>query len=273
MTATPIPRSLALSLYGELDVSLIDELPPGRKPIETILLRAGEGQRVMDLIRANLARGEQVYVVYPMVEESEKIDLRSAIESSEQIQRSFPEARVDLVHGRLEPAERHAAMERFAANETQILVATTVIEVGVDVPNATLMVIEHAERFGLAQLHQLRGRVGRGGSQGRCVLVARGANAKSEARLRAMIETTDGFRIADADLEIRGPGDFLGTRQSGHIPELRIADLLRDARLVAVARQAARALVEADPRLVGRPALRRAVRTRWGKRIDLSGIG
>ncbi|MFO0687118.1 MAG: ATP-dependent DNA helicase RecG [Myxococcota bacterium] len=273
MTATPIPRSLALSLYGEVDVSLIDELPPGRKPIETILLRAGEGARVMELVRATLARGEQVYVVYPLVEESEKIDLRSAIESSEQIARSFPGVRVDLVHGRLEAAERHAAMERFAAGETKILVATTVIEVGVDVPNATLMVIEHAERFGLAQLHQLRGRVGRGGQQGHCVLVARGTNAKSEARLRAMVETTDGFRIADADLEIRGPGDFLGTRQSGHVPELRIADLLRDARLVAVARQAARAVVERDPKLAAWPATRRAVRARWGKRIDLSSIG
>jgi ATP-dependent DNA helicase RecG len=273
MTATPIPRSLALSLYGELDVSVIDELPPGRKPIETLLLRAGEGQRVMELVRATLARGEQVYVVYPLVEESEKIDLRSAIESAEQIGRSFPEARVDLVHGRLEAAERHAAMERFAKGETQILVATTVIEVGVDVPNATLMVIEHAERFGLAQLHQLRGRVGRGGSQGRCVLVARGSNAKSEARLAAMIETTDGFRIADADLEIRGPGDFLGTRQSGHVPELRIADLLRDAKLVAIARQTARRLVEADPKLARVPGTRRAVRARWGKRIDLSSVG
>jgi len=273
MTATPIPRSLALSLYGELDVSLIDELPPGRMPIETLLLRAGEGQRVMDLIRANLARGEQVYVVYPLVEESEKIDLRSAIDSRDQIARSFPGARVDLVHGRLESAERQAAMERFASGETQILVATTVIEVGVDVANATLMVIEHAERFGLAQLHQLRGRVGRGGQQGRCVLVARASSAKSEARLRAMVETTDGFAIADADLEIRGPGDFLGTRQSGHVPELRIADLLRDARLVALARQTARGIVERDPKLARMPATRRAVRVRWGRRIDLSGVG
>ncbi len=273
MTATPIPRSLALSLYGELDVSLIDELPPGRQPIETILLRAGEGQRVMELVKTTLARGEQVYVVYPLVEESEKIDLRSAIDSAEQIGRSFPEARVDLVHGRLEAGERQAAMERFAKGETQILVATTVIEVGVDVPNASLMVIEHAERFGLAQLHQLRGRVGRGAVRGRCVLVARGSNAKSEARLAAMIDTTDGFRIADADLEIRGPGDFLGTRQSGHVPELRIADLLRDGKLVAVARQAARSLVDRDPRLASVPGTRRAVRARWGKRIDLSSIG
>jgi ATP-dependent DNA helicase RecG len=273
MTATPIPRSLAMTLYGELDLSIIDELPPGRKPIETVLLRAGEGQRVMELIRETLDRNEQVYVVYPLVEESEKLDLRSAIESGEQIGRAFPDHRVDLVHGRLDAAERHAAMERFSSGETSILVATTVIEVGVDVPGATLMVIEHAERFGLAQLHQLRGRVGRGGEQGRCVLVARGSSEKSEARLRAMTQTRDGFKIADADLEIRGPGDFLGTRQSGHLPELRIADLLRDVRLVSIAREAARREVDRDPTLSKVPATRRAVRKRWGARIDLTAVG
>jgi len=273
MTATPIPRSLAMTLYGELDLSVIDELPPGRKPIETILLRAGEGQRVMDLISETLTRNEQVYVVYPLVEESEKMDLRSAIESSERIARAFPEHRVDLVHGRLETLERQQAMERFARGESSILVATTVIEVGVDVPGATLMVIEHAERFGLAQLHQLRGRVGRGGERGRCVLVARGSSEKSEARLRAMTKTVDGFRIADADLEIRGPGDFLGTKQSGHLPELRIADLLRDVLLVAVARNVARGEIDEDPKLSKLPATRRAVKARWGKRIDLSGVG
>ncbi len=273
MTATPIPRSLAMTLYGELDLSVIDELPPGRKPIETILLRAGEGKRVMDLLRETLSRNEQAYVVYPLVEESEKLDLRSAIESAEAISRAFPEHRVDIVHGRLESADRHAAMQRFAKGESSILVATTVIEVGVDVPRATLMVIEHAERFGLAQLHQLRGRVGRGGDQGHCVLVARGSSEKSEKRLRAMTSTTDGFKIADADLEIRGPGDFLGTRQSGHMPELRIADLLRDVLLVSVAREAARAEIERDPKLASVPGTRRAVRARWGKRIDLSGVG
>ena len=273
MTATPIPRSLAMTLYGELDLSVIDELPPGRKPIETILLRAGEGQRVMDLIRETLARNEQIYVVYPLVEESEKIDLRSAIDSSEQIARAFPQARIDVVHGRLDSSERQEAMERFSRGESSILVATTVIEVGVDVPRATLMVIEHAERFGLAQLHQLRGRVGRGGERGRCVLVARGSSEKSEARLRAMTSTVDGFKIADADLEIRGPGDFLGTRQSGHLPELRIADLLRDVLLVGVARGIARDEIERDPTLARAPATRRAVRVRWGKRIDLSGVG
>jgi ATP-dependent DNA helicase RecG len=164
-------------------------------------------------------------------------------------------------------------MERFASGETSILVATTVIEVGVDVPNATLMVIEHAERFGLAQLHQLRGRVGRGERGGHCVLVARGSSEKSEMRLRAMTSTRDGFKIADADLEIRGPGDFLGTRQSGHLPELRIADLLRDVHLVAVARGIARAEVDRDPELTRSPATKRAVRKRWGKRIDLAGVG
>ena len=273
MTATPIPRSLAMTLYGELDLSVIDELPPGRKPIETVLLRAGEGQRVMDLIRETLDRNEQVYVVYPLVEESEKLDLRSAIDSAEQIARAFPSHRVDIVHGRLDAADRQAAMERFARAESSILVATTVIEVGVDVSGATLMVIEHAERFGLAQLHQLRGRVGRGGERGRCVLVARGSSEKSEARLRAMTGTRDGFKIADADLEIRGPGDFLGTRQSGHLPELRIADLLRDVDLVSVARQAARSTIDEDPALVRDPATGRAVRKRWGKRIDLTAVG
>ncbi|MCP4907082.1 MAG: ATP-dependent DNA helicase RecG [bacterium] len=273
MTATPIPRSLAMTLYGELDLSVIDELPPGRKPIETLLLRSGEGQRVVDLISETLARKEQVYVVYPLVEESEKMDLRSAIESSEQIARAFPDHRVEVVHGRLDAFERQQAMERFGRGESSILVATTVIEVGVDVPGATLMVIEHAERFGLAQLHQLRGRVGRGCERGRCVLVARGASEKSEARLRAMTKTVDGFKIADADLGIRGPGDFLGTRQSGHLPELRIADLLRDTVLVAVARNVARAEIDADPTLAKAPATRRAVRARWGKRIDLSGVG
>lgn len=273
MTATPIPRSLAMTLYGELDLSVIDELPPGRKPIETILLRSGEGQRVMDLIRETLERDERVYVVYPLVEESEKMDLRSSIESAESISRAFPDHRVDLVHGRLDAADRQAAMERFASGESSILVATTVIEVGVDVPEATLMVIEHAERFGLAQLHQLRGRVGRGGAKGSCVLVARGSSEKSEQRLRAMTRTTDGFKIADADLDIRGPGDFLGTRQSGHMPELRIADLLRDTLLVAAARNIARREIDADPTLQGVAATRRAVRARWGSRIDLSGVG
>ena len=272
MTATPIPRTLALTLYGDLDVSLIDELPPGRSPSETVLLRKGEGERVVEQIRACTGRGEQVYVVYPLVEESEKIDLRAAVESATRIAHAFRDLKVDLVHGRQSSAERAEAMARFGRGETDILVSTSVIEVGVDIANATLIVVEHAERFGLAQLHQLRGRVGRGERPGTCLLVSRGGGEDSEARLRAMLETTDGFRIADADLEIRGPGEFLGTQQSGHLPDLRIADLVRDAELVRVARDAARRTAERDPELRRNPALRQAVALRWGDRLALVGV-
>src|SRR5690606_16570162 len=273
MTATPIPRTLALTLYGELDVTVIDELPPGRTPVATELIREGQGARVVTAIREALARGEQVYVVYPLVEESEKIDLRNVTEPAARIARAFPEARVGLVHGRLDAAARAEAMARFERGETQILVATTVIEVGVDVPNATLIVIEHAERFGLAQLHQLRGRVGRGARPGRCLLVARGSTADSEARLAALLSTSDGFAIADADLRIRGPGEFLGTRQSGRLPDFRLADLVRDASLVPVARRAALDVVARDPGLRREPALARAVRARWGDRLALADVG
>jgi ATP-dependent DNA helicase RecG len=226
MTATPIPRTLALTGYGDLELSVIDELPPGRSPTETLRMQAGDGERIMDMIRDTTGRGEQVYVVYPLVEESEKMDLRSAIESSERIASAFPDLRVDLLHGRLDADHRGKVMDRFARGEIDILVATTVIEVGVDVANASLMVIEHAERFGLAQLHQLRGRVGRGTAAGTCLLVSRGGGRDARARLDAMLRTTDGFKIADADLEIRGPGEFLGTRQSGELVDLRMADLI-----------------------------------------------
>jgi ATP-dependent DNA helicase RecG len=273
MTATPIPRSLALTVYGDLDLSVIDELPPGRIAPETVLLRSGEGSRVVDLIRETVGRGEQVYVVYPLVEESEKLDLRAAAESTERIRAAFPGLRVDLVHGRLDAPARAQAMARFGGGTTQILVSTTVIEVGVDIPNATLMVVEHAERFGLAQLHQLRGRVGRGDRPGLCVLVARAATEDSEARLRAMLETSDGFRIADADLRIRGPGEFLGTRQHGRLPDLRIADLVRDIRLVSLAREAALETVRRDPGLRRSPELARAVELRWGERLALLEVG
>jgi ATP-dependent DNA helicase RecG len=273
MTATPIPRTLALSAYGDLDLSVIDQLPPGRRPVRSELLRPGQGPRVTRLLRETVERGEQVYVVYPLVEESEKSDLRAASESVERIQRAFPGLRVDLVHGRLDAATRAEAMARFEAGETQVLVSTTVIEVGVDVANATLMIVEHAERFGLAQLHQLRGRVGRGAKPGRCLLVARGVGEESEARLRALLETTDGFRIAEADLRIRGPGEFLGTRQHGRLPDLRIADLVRDVRQVALAREVALETVRRDAALRGQPELARAVRMRWGERLELAGIG
>lgn len=273
MTATPIPRTLALTVYGDLDVSVIDALPPGRSPVETCLLREGEGLQVTRRVRETLARGEQVYVVYPLVEESERIDLRSALESTERIRAAFPEAEVGIVHGRLPPAERLAAMERFSSGAIQILVATTVIEVGVDVANATLMVVEHAERFGLAQLHQLRGRVGRADRPGTCLMVARGGGEQAESRLRAMLETTDGFLIADADLRIRGPGEFLGTRQSGVLSDLKMADLIRDSRLVALARESALDAVRADPHLRTDPGLARAVEERWGARLSLLRVG
>ena len=272
MTATPIPRTLALTLYGDLDLSVIDELPPGRSPVETLLLRTGEGRQIRAMIEACTERGEQVYVVYPLVEETERSDLRAASESARRIAAAFPNASVDLVHGRLDSEERGAVMERFRRGDTRILVSTSVIEVGVDVPNATLMVIEHAERFGLAQLHQLRGRVGRGSRPGCCVLVARGGGEDSEARLRAILETTDGFRIADADLQLRGPGEFLGTRQHGTLPDLRVALLTRDARLVSVAREAALATVRAEPGLARTPELRRAVERHWGGRLALAAI-
>jgi ATP-dependent DNA helicase RecG len=273
MTATPIPRTLALTLYGDLDLSVIDELPPGRTATQTVVLRAGQGREVVERLRATSARGEQVYVVYPLVAESEKIDLRAAVESTEKIRAAFPNLTVDLVHGQLDAAARNAAMARFASGETQVLVSTTVIEVGVDVANATLMIVEHAERFGLAQLHQLRGRVGRGRAPGTCVLVARGSSEDSEARLRALLDTTDGFAIAEADLAIRGPGEFLGTRQHGRLPDLRIADLTRDVRQIAIAREAALQTVRRDPQLRSSPELARAVQSRWGDRLSLVGVG
>jgi ATP-dependent DNA helicase RecG len=273
MTATPIPRTLALTLYGDLDLSVIDELPPGRRPVRTLLMRAGEGRQVAQLLRETVARGEQVYVVYPLVEESEKIDLRAASDSAERIRAAFPDLSVDLVHGRLDAAARNAAMARFECGETHVLVSTSVIEGGVDVPNATLMIVEHAERFGLAQLHQLRGRIGRGERPGTCVLVARGTGEDSEARIAALLGSSDGFAIAEADLRIRGPGEFLGTRQHGHLPDLRIADLARDVKLVAVAREVALETVRRDPELRRDAALARAVRARWGQRLALAGVG
>ncbi|MBW2288287.1 MAG: ATP-dependent DNA helicase RecG [Deltaproteobacteria bacterium] len=273
MTATPIPRTLALTLHGDLDLSVIDELPPGRRPTRTLLVREGEGTRVSEALRETVERGEQVYVVYPLVEDSEKIDLRSASESAARIRSAFPDYRIDLVHGQVDAAARSEAMARFARGETQVLVSTTVIEVGVDVPNATLMIVEHAERFGLAQLHQLRGRVGRGGLEGTCICVARGVTEDSEARLHALLSTTDGFEIAEADLKIRGPGEFLGTRQSGRLPDLRIADLTRDVKQIAVARIAAQQTLARDSRLERSKGLADAVRARWGDRLALVGVG
>jgi ATP-dependent DNA helicase RecG len=237
MTATPIPRSLALTLYGDLDVSIINQLPPGRKPIETSWYEEKDRRKAFDAIRQTVSEGHQAYIVYPLVEESEKSDLRAATEMADQLQKKvFPDLSIGLLHGRMKAAEKEETMLAFAAGKIQILVATTVIEVGVDVTNATLMIIEHAERFGLAQLHQLRGRVGRGSSQSRCLLLGDVRNnPEARRRLEIMCETNDGFRISEVDLELRGPGEMIGTRQSG-IPAFKYANLIRDRRALDIAR-------------------------------------
>ncbi|MDR1997734.1 MAG: ATP-dependent DNA helicase RecG [Candidatus Margulisbacteria bacterium] len=248
MTATPIPRTLALTVYGDLDKSLIDELPPGRAPVQTYHVRPRERAGVYELLRRECQQGFQAYIVYPLVAESEKIDLQAAVESYEQLCRIFPEFQLGLLHGRLKNAEKEIVMQKFRDKELQILVSTTVIEVGVDVPNATLMIIENANRFGLAQLHQLRGRVGRGARAAQCFLITELKTPESKKRIQAMTGTTDGFRIAELDLEIRGPGDFVGVQQSG-FPDFIMADLLKDEAILQAARTAAFALVQADPRL------------------------
>jgi ATP-dependent DNA helicase RecG len=275
MTATPIPRTLALTLYGDLDVSVLDEMPPGRQRIVTgVRDEKGRG-RVYAFLREQMQAGRQVYVVYPLVEESEALDLRAATDMASRLQSEvFPEFRVGLLHGRMSFGEKDAVMSEFRSGAIQLLVSTTVIEVGIDVPNATVMLVEHAERFGLSQLHQLRGRVGRGSEKSYCILMSQAASEEARRRLAAMEETSDGFRIAEADLGIRGPGDFIGTRQSG-LPSFRVADLVRDAAVLEEARKEAFALVAADPDLA-RPehrALRAGVLARWRGKLDLASVG
>jgi ATP-dependent DNA helicase RecG len=245
MTATPIPRSLAMTVYGDLEVSVIDELPPGRTPVATHVRGDDRREKIYDFIREQIRAGRQAYVVYPIIEESEKLDLRNATEMYEHLQRDvFPEYRLGLLHGRMKPLEKEEVMAGFLKNETQILVATTVIEVGVDVPNASVMLIEHAERFGLSQLHQLRGRVGRGAAESYCILLAQYEQTKdARERLKIMEETTDGFKIAERDLELRGPGEVMGTRQSG-LPAFRIANLVRDQKVLEAARGEANYLLD-----------------------------
>ncbi len=268
MTATPIPRTLALTLYGDLDYSVIDELPPNRSPIITKLFHEKNKNQIYALISEETKKGRQVYVVYPVIEESEKTDLKSAITGAEGLRKMFSHLKVGLIHGRMKPVEREEAMKEFKSGNIHILVSTTVIEVGVDVPNATLMVIIHAERFGLAQLHQLRGRVGRGSSQSYCVLLSYGGSEDARKRLEVMVKTTDGFRIAEEDMNIRGPGEFFGTKQSG-MPDLKVANLLRDAKILETARKEAFALIESDSALRGYPQLRKSIEDFWGKRLEL----
>jgi ATP-dependent DNA helicase RecG len=244
MTATPIPRSLAMTVYGDLEVSVIDEMPPGRTPIATHVRGDDRRAKIYDFIREQIKKGRQAYVVYPIIEESEKLDLRNATEMYQNLKTEiFPEFNVGLLHGKMKPAEKEEVMQAFSGNKMQILVATTVIEVGVDVPNASVMLIEHAERFGLSQLHQLRGRVGRGAAESYCILLAQFNKTKeARERLKIMEETTDGFKIAERDLEIRGPGEVMGTRQSG-IPAFRIANIVRDQKILEMARREANYLL------------------------------
>ena len=248
MTATPIPRTLAMTLYGDLDVSIIDELPPGRKPIQTIHQFDNRRASLYAGIRKQIDEGRQVYIVYPLIKESEKIDIKNLEEGYEHICSEFPDCKVSKVHGQMKPAEKDAEMQRFVNGETKIMVATTVIEVGVNVPNASVMVIENAERFGLSQLHQLRGRVGRGADQSYCILVTSyKLSEETRKRLEIMVRTCDGFEIAEADLKLRGPGDLEGTQQSGVAFDLKIADIARDGQLLQHVREVAKAVVEKDP--------------------------
>jgi len=246
MTATPIPRSLALTLYGELDRSVIDEMPPGRTPVKTHFVSENKRKGAYEFMRERVREGRQVFVVCPLVEESEKVDLKAAMDEAERLQKDiFPELRVGLMHGRLKSDEKEAIMRDFKGGKIHILVSTTVIEVGIDIPNATVMVVEHAERFGLSQLHQLRGRIGRGGEQSYCFLVADARTPEARARIKAMIDSSDGFKIAEVDLRLRGPGDFYGTRQSG-LPNFRVADIIRDEKILREARTAAFGLIAED---------------------------
>ena len=251
MTATPIPRTLAMTLYGDLDVSVIDELPPGRKPIQTIHQFDNRRASLYAGIRKQINEGRQIYIVYPLIKESEKIDIKNLEEGYGHICAEFPECQVSKVHGQMKPADKDAEMQRFVNGETQIMVATTVIEVGVNVPNASVMVIENAERFGLSQLHQLRGRVGRGADQSYCILVTSyKLSEETRKRLEIMVQTNDGFEIAEADLKLRGPGDLEGTQQSGVAFDLKIADIARDGQLLQHVREIATEIIEKDPTCV-----------------------
>jgi len=301
LTATPIPRTLAMTVYGDLDVSVIDQMPPGRKPVRTFLLSDSQRGRAYQILRDELRSGRQAYVVYPLVEESEKTDLQAAMQGAEQLQADeLAEFHVGLVHGRMKSEEKEQIMAAYKKGEIQVLVSTTVVEVGVDVPNATVMMIEHAERFGMAQLHQLRGRVGRSGHQSYCLLMASGVwrdkgvtgqrgnrtplppypstptpypPSAARERLDALVRSTDGFVIAEEDLRIRGPGEFFGFRQWG-MPEFRVANLVRDGDLLQQARQEAFALLKQDPQMKApvHRVLRETMLRRWEAKLDLGSV-
>ena len=250
MTATPIPRTLAMTVYGDLDVSVIDELPPGRKPVQTLLQYDNKRSALYTSLRRQIELGRQIYIVYPLIQESEKSDLKNLNDGYNHIREVFPEYKVCMVHGKMKPAEKDTEMQKFASGEAQIMVATTVIEVGVNVPNASVMVIENAERFGLSQLHQLRGRVGRGADQSYCILMTSyKITQDTRKRLEIMAETNDGFRISEADLQMRGPGDMEGTQQSGIAFNLKIANIAKDGQILQLARDMAREIIENDPYL------------------------
>ena len=277
MTATPIPRTLALTLYGDLDLSLLDELPPGRTPIATRCVADDQSPKVWDFIRKQVAAGHQAYVVYPVISENEESELKAAIKMYRELSgHVFADLKVGLLHGRLDADLKDQVMRMFQKGELQILVATTVIEVGVDVPNATVMVIEHAERFGLAQLHQLRGRIGRGAAKSYCVLMTGGKiTEEGQRRLDAMVRTNDGFQIAELDLELRGPGEFFGTRQAG-LPSFRVANIIRDAQLLEAAKREAAAVLAGPNSEISSEEISRALvhmRARWQHTYGLVEVG
>ena len=273
MTATPIPRTLSLTLYGDLDVSIIDEMPPGRKPVKTMLVPVSRSKEVFDFIRDEVRRGHQAFIVYPLIEESDKLALKAATEMYDYLSKEiFPDLRVGLLHGRMPDSEKEEVMEKFADGEYDILVSTTVIEVGIDIPNATVMVIENPERFGLAQLHQLRGRVARSKSQAYCFLLYGDIDGEVYEKLKFFESTTDGFKIAEYDLQLRGPGEFLGTRQHG-LPDFRFADIVRDRLELYQAREDAFEIVDGDPDLVKHRDLYEKVRRMFGERIRLLEVG
>ncbi|MFA5097195.1 MAG: ATP-dependent DNA helicase RecG [Candidatus Margulisiibacteriota bacterium] len=273
MTATPIPRTLAFTIYGDLDRSVIDELPPGRTPVMTKYVSEGKRASLYGFMEEEISKGRQAYVVCPLIEESEKIDLKAARQTCDTLKAVFSDHNVELMHGRMKPAEKEKIMKAFKENKIQVLVSTTVIEVGIDISNASIMLIEHVERFGLSQLHQLRGRIGRGAEQSYCFLMGKASSEESKARVKVMLETNDGFKIAEADLKLRGPGEFLGVRQSG-LPEFKAADIIRDAQLLEKARKAAFDIISNDPDLAEPQSreLKTEVFGRYGKFFGLDVI-